>query len=164
MFKGTISLKDGTVVQFECQSATEFGALMSTLGGKISAPATMANEVRVSRLGRPKGSKTKKRGPYRKQKEWSTNDIVGAARIVRENLGMSSGLSTMVKAYIRKAGENRKRSMPVIYSITSDLKAYFKGDQEAVGRNIKDALDDAGLYPTKSTGVGSDVRPSLIDA
>ena len=152
MIKGSITLKNSSIVQFECGTAAEFVTLMSSLNGAPVSHSTPAvnNEMRVKgKGGRPKGSKNGKRH-YRKQVEWTASDIVGVARIVRENISLKSGLSTIVKSYIRKVAQNKKRSDAVIYSITSDMKQYFRGDLHAIGKNMTTVLEAAGITPPRS--------------
>lgn len=142
MIKAAITLKNGTVVQVECGSPAEFSGVMQSLNGSCASSGTD-----VARRGRPLGSKNIARRPYTKESEWSRNDIIGIAKIVRENISLNSGLATMVAAYVRKIADNRKRTMATIYSFSSALKLYFKGDPDRVGHKIKSVLESEGFLP-----------------
>lgn len=159
IIKGKISLKDGTIVDVECESVTEFGNLINAMkhDGFLRAPSLpldtdskkpVLEVLRPKTLGRPPKVKNGRPKHYKKRNQlWSQNDIVGIGKIVRDNAQVKNGLSALVKDYIDKTAENRKRTAPVIYTITSDLRSYFNGRENSVGDRIKVILDDAGLYP-----------------
>lgn len=163
--KGDFTLKNGTFVTFE-GSVEEVNALLSSYGNndKNGTPeprvidyAWLEQQKKITEtelngrttINRPKHYKKK----HKQNEVWSENDIIGIAKIVRENLQMKSGLSSIIKTYIRKLADNRQRNTSTIYTITSDLKSYLRGNKESVGHRIRTILEREGITSTGTTHI-----------
>ena len=100
------------------------------------------------------GSSSKSRKtPVGKKKfvHWTDRDIVEVGKIVRNNVGLTKGISNRVKEYVRNRADEKNRGDATLYSVTSDLKLYFLGENSSrITDKMKSVLTKAGVLPVNS--------------
>lgn len=144
-------MKGGTLVEVECETVPEFTAVMSAFK-QLDTPSAKLSPEKAPKAQETEAPQRKQRQTRAKHSTWNPIDLVGMAKIVKENTGLDNGLASMTGTYIRKLGIDRNRKKTAIYDITSKLKAYFNGKEEPrLGKKNEKVLRSAGLYPNPST-------------
>ncbi len=142
--KATLTLKNGTLVSFECHAA-ELSTVLAGLDNVSKAPKTLSEAGEASNIT---ALLTKKKKYPRKTTPWSDKDITEIGRIVKNNLNLNSGITKYVQKYIRTNGDVRNRTEATLYSITSDIKSYLKtGEDKFASKKIRGILNGAGITP-----------------
>lgn len=152
MFKAVVTFPSGSTLNYESDTAPELSALLiADLGTPPVKP----------KIGRPRGSKTQQvesdvspvtRKRRAKKTEWSAKDLLGVARIVRDNISHDTGISGMVISYIRKHGDMPNRKIGTIYTVVSDFRSYYKGEKSSISNNHKEVLESNGMGVVAPTG------------
>lgn len=147
--KATLTLKNGTLVNFEC-SISEFPTVLSALDNVSKAPKTVAQAGETSNIT---ALLSKKKSKYpRKTTPWTDRDIIEIGKIVSANLQLESGLTDLVKKYVRTNADVRNRTDATLYSITSEIKLYLRtGDKKRASKKIQGILNAVGIFPAIKT-------------
>ena len=144
--KATLTLKNGVQVNFECQ-ASELSTVLAGLDNVSKAVREDITNVKAPTVKIPtakKGSNHK----VRLQTPWTDRDIVGVGKIIHDNLDMNSGVTTLVRKFIRTEADVRNRTEATIASCTSDIKLYLRtGDKKRANGKVRSVLDAHGIFP-----------------
>lgn len=119
MIKSNITLKNGEIIHFECDSAVEFGTIAKSIGSQ-EIQLTTNNDSRIT--------PSKRRSPTSHEiNHWSDHDILLAAKIVKE-----TGLQDYTKATlhrmiadIRRNADGQKVRNKGTYVMVNRLRQYF---------------------------------------
>lgn len=144
--KATLTLKNGVQVNFECQPS-ELSTVLSGFDNVSKAVREDITNVKVPGVKIP----TAKKGAYHKarlQTPWTDRDILAIGKIIYENLHLNSGITTLVRKYIRNDADVRNRTEATLASVTSDIKLYLRtGDKKKANGKVRSVLDAHGIFP-----------------
>ena len=151
--KVTLVLNTGAKVEIDHPDSNIVGAITnSILRSDVTA-------VAIDHLGFLKEARnvkapkipTAKKGAHHKvrhQQAWSDRDIVGVGKIIRDNIDLNSGITTLVRKFIRNDADVKDRTEATLASCTSDIKLYLKtGDKKRANGKVRSVLDAHGIFP-----------------
>lgn len=161
--KATLTLKNGTLVNFECHPQ-ELSAVLSGFDNVSKAVREDITNVKTPSVKNQEEKRSyTKRGskPVRKQTPWTERDIIEIGKIISENLYLDTGLTPKVKKYIRTLSDVRNRTDATLASITSEIKLYLRtGDNNRTNGKIRSVLNSHGIFPVAKFPVS---RPSYLN-
>lgn len=150
--KVTLVLNTGAKVEIDHPDGNIVGAITnSILRGDVSAVAIdhLGFLKEPSNVKTPKVPTAKKgTKKIRHQTPWSDRDIVGVGKIIRDNIDLNSGVTTLVRKFLRTDADVKDRTEATIASCTSDIKLYLKtGDRKRANGKVRSVLDAHGIFP-----------------
>ena len=125
----------------------------SVLNGETKTLVALDNLGFAKEFSNVKAPKipTAKKGAHHKvrhQQAWSDRDIVGVGKIIRDNIDLNSGITTLVRKFIRNDADVKDRTEATLASCTSDIKLYLKtGDKKRANGKVRSVLDAHGIFP-----------------
>lgn len=173
--KANILLSNGTKVEVESNDV--FGAgeiarlvlnLVEGTTGVKKSEATVAgtNSVKQS-IVNVKAPTSVKNIKYPKHTTpWSERDLVGIARVIKENLHQKKPLTPLAIKYLRSNGDVRNRTEMTMSSIVSGIKNYLRtGLIKYTNLRTVGILNKAGVFPVtvEASSSVSSYLPSLED-
>jgi len=150
MLRSTITTHDGLRFLVEAENPNHLLKILERVsnghpvGVQLNENVDTVQHVTINK-SKSVASKDYRRGYTPK---WSKKDILAVANLVRSNSSLKSGVTSIVKKYLRTHGDCKKRSDATLYTIVSEYRKYFaKGDVTAIPKKTKRLLDENGLYP-----------------